>query len=275
MEIRGHTLVGHAAMPDWTGRTLNAANAERHLLRHINQVVRRYAGKIRSWDVVNEAIAPEDRERSGMRRSLWYELLGTDYVELAFRAAAEADPDAVLVYNDARMDYATSEHERCRDAVLRLMERLVSRGVPVHAVGIQAHLDATERRFDGVRLQRFIRQLTEMGLDIYITELDVSEQGLGGGARARDRAIAAVYGHYLDVVLEVPAVKAVLTWGLSDRYTWLRTTLPRTDGEPVRPLPLDSDLRRKLAWQAISDAFERRARSIAGSSSASAPRMAG
>lgn len=269
LAARGHTLVWHGDMPKWVGRTLNAHNAERHLLHHLNTVVGRYAGTVTSWDVVNEAVAPEDREQRGLRRSLWYELLGPRYIDLAFRAVAEADPDATLVYNEARLDYDTQEHERCRIAVLMLLERLVSQGVPVHAVGIQAHLDATERRFNGARLQRFLDQLAGMGLDIYITELDVSERGLTGSVRDRDEAIAAVYAHYLDVVLEVPAVKAVLTWGLSDRYTWLNTTQPRMDGRPLRPLPLDADLRRKMAWQAIADAYERRARRMAGAVTAS------
>ena len=89
-----------------------------------------------------------------------------------------------------------------------------------------------------------------------VTELDVKDASLSADIAMRDRIVAAAYEDYLNVVLDEPAVIAVLTWGLSDRYTWLSEFAPRQDGLPVRPLPLDKNMNRKLAWNAIARAFD-------------------
>jgi endo-1,4-beta-xylanase len=124
--------------------------------------------------------------------------------------------------------------------------------------GIQAHLFSHKfyRQFDPKRLKTFIGEVADLGLKIMITELDVIDSKLPKDINIRDRMVAAVYEDYLSVVLEEPAVIAVMTWGLSDRYTWISKFAPREDDTPVRPLPLDNQLNRKLAWNAIARAFD-------------------
>ncbi|OKH27680.1 endo-1,4-beta-xylanase [Chroogloeocystis siderophila] len=254
MLFRGHTLVWYQALPKWFEDKVNRKNAEKFLTEHINTVVQRYAGKIYSWDVVNEAILPNS-SKQGLRQTPWLRLLGADYIEMAFRTAAAADPQALLIYNDNNLEYDNAKTETKRDRVLKLLERLKSKGVPIHGLGIQSHLGASSRGFNAKRLRNFLKDVASLDLQILITEMDVSETKLLV-ADDRDTIIAGVYHDYLSLALDEPAVNTVITWGLSDRYTWLSHFAPRQDGVPVRPLPLDAELERKLAWNAIASAFD-------------------
>ncbi|MFE1744024.1 endo-1,4-beta-xylanase [Coleofasciculus sp. H7-2] len=256
MLFRGHTLVWHARLPKWFKTTVNRQNAEQIMVNHIKTVAGHYAGKIHSWDVVNEAIFPKHGRVDSLRNTPWLKFIGPDYIEIAFRVAAEADPQALLVYNDYSLEYDTPKDESRRTAVLKLLERLKSRGTPVHALGIQAHLWGGETRFSAKKLKTFLEDVASLGLKIMITELDVIDKKLPKNINVRDRLVAGIYEEYLSVVLEQPAVIAVLTWGLSDRYTWLSDKQPRRDDAPVRPLPLDAQMKRKLAWNAIASAFD-------------------
>jgi endo-1,4-beta-xylanase len=258
MLFRGHTLVWHGALPSWFAEKVDSHNAEQMLRQHISKVVGHYAGKVHSWDVVNEAVLLKDGRSDGLRKSPWLKFLGPDYIDIAFYAAAEADPKALLVYNDYGLDFETRHDETRRAAVLKLLERLKSRGVPIHALGIQAHLDAALRhKFNPKKLRAFLHDVADMGLKILVTELDVTDKQLPKSFFWRDRIVAGVYEDYLSVVLDEPAVIAVMTWGLSDRYTWLSSYQPRQDKAPVRPLPLDAQMNRKLAWNAIARAFDK------------------
>lgn len=250
MLFAGTHLVWHDAMPDWFEETVNNQNAEQLLLDHIKTVAGHYAGKIHSWTVVNEAVKPEDGRSDGLRNTTWLKFLGPDYIEMAFRAAAQADPNALLIYNDTGLEYDKPDDQARRTAVLKLLERLKSRNTPVHALGIQAHV-WKDNRFDPKKLQAFMRDVANLGLKILITEMDVSDPDPNGNTVIRDRIIAGFYEDYLSAVLNEPAVIAVSTWGLSDKYTWLKK-----DDRQIRPLPLDSDMHRKLAWNAIARTFD-------------------
>ena len=213
-----------------------------------------------SWDVVNEAIDLKSGRPDALRRTLWLDALGERYIDRAFHLAHRADPGARLAYNDFGLDHADNESRRKRAAVLALLRALQSREVPIHALGVQAHLTAGAP-FEASGLQDFFGAVAALGLDIYITELDVTDTKLPD--EGRDVAVAALVASYLEAALREPAVKAVLTWRLSDRYTWLNSAhagswRKRADGKPIRGLPLDAELRRKPMWHAIADAFETR-----------------
>lgn len=255
--LRGHTLVWHW-LPQWFEQTVNRQNAERFLTEHITTVAKRYAGQVHSWDVVNEAIHLDDGRADGLRNTPWLQRLGPDYIEIAFRAAAKADPKALLVYNDYGLEYDNRDDEAKRSAVLKLLERLKSKNVPVHAFGMQSHLMGHEARLNPGKLRRFLSDVASLGLKILITELDVVDQNLPKDIVVRDRIVATAYERYLSVALDEPAVIAVITWGLSDRYTWLSRFYPRKDKLPVRSLPLNDKLDRKLAWSAIAQSFKGR-----------------
>ncbi|MGJ5674895.1 MAG: endo-1,4-beta-xylanase [Nostochopsis sp.] len=256
MLFRGHTFVWHGSFPKWFQEKVNSKNAEKFLTEHIATVASHYAGRIHSWDVVNEAIETKHGRTDGLRNTPWLKFLGSQYIELAFRVAAEADPKALLVYNDYNLEYDYSDSNAKKLAVLKLLERLKSKGTPVHALGIQSHLIASQPHFNTKKLRIFLSDVASLGLKILITELDVRDYKLPADITQRDRMVAAACEEYLSVVLDEKAVIAVLSWGLSDRYTWLKNFAPRPDKLPVRPLPLDSNFQRKLTWNAIARAFD-------------------
>jgi endo-1,4-beta-xylanase len=105
MKMRGHNFVWHQQLPDWFSTTVTKKNAKQFLEDHIRTVGGHYKGKIHSWDVVNEAVLPEDGRPDGLRKSPWMELLGPDYIDIAFRAARQADPHALLTYNEYGVEY--------------------------------------------------------------------------------------------------------------------------------------------------------------------------
>ncbi len=258
--FRGTPLVWYKSFPKWFESKVTSQNAEKMLVEHIEKVAGHYAGKIHSWDVVNEAINIEDKNPDGLRNSPWLKFLGPDYIEIAFRAAAQADPQALLVYNDYGLEYDTPAETARRNAVLKLLERLKSKGTPVHILGVQAHLLRRGNEmsdFNPATVKAFLDDVASMGLKIMITEIDVTDEKLPKDVAARDRIVASAYEDYLSVALENPATIGVLTWGLSDRSTWLTKNKPRADGAPVRPLPLDAQLNRKLAWQAIARTLDK------------------
>ncbi|WP_024903644.1 endo-1,4-beta-xylanase [Robbsia andropogonis] len=214
--MRGHAFCWHRALPDWLLHAVTPANAEAVLTMHINTVARHYRGQIVSWDVVNEAIQVEDGLPGGMRHAFWYQMLGERYVDLAFHAAHEADPDAVLCYNDYGLENDGHYGDTKRSAVLAMLQGLRQRGVPVHALGIQSHLRAGEVRGFGAGLSRFILAVRDLGLSVLVTELDVDDSRLTGSMDERDDIVAATYKRYLEVVLATRAVSTVITWGVWD-----------------------------------------------------------
>jgi endo-1,4-beta-xylanase len=149
-----------------------------------------------------------------------------------------------------------------RAAVLRLLEGMRKRGVPVDALGIQAHLGGGDPAIPMVLRQeadwrRFVDEVTAMGYDLVITELDVHENSLPGEVTQRDREVAAYAGTYLDFMLSYRQLSDVLVWGLSDHYSWLSGFRPRPDGLPKRPTPYDREYQPKPLRHAIADAFRR------------------
>ena len=254
--VHGHCLVWHEAMPDWTGAALDRRAAHSLLLEHIRTVVGHYAGRVRSWDVVNEAVERNDKRPDGLRASPWLKALGPDYIDQAFHMAIEADPTARLAIADYGLEYDNVDWMvDKRQTMLEVLHGMRTRDVPVHALAIQGHLDASRLPAFGEGLYRFLGQVANLGYEIYITELDVNDQMLAGTVAERDAVVADHYRAFLKVALLEPAVKMVNTWGLSDRHTSKSTLLPRADGAEVRPLPFDRDLRPKPAAFAIAEAL--------------------
>jgi endo-1,4-beta-xylanase len=255
LSVRGHTLVWHRNIPAWAVEALN--NKEYGVMqRHIRSMVANF-GVVQDWDVVNEAIEPTHGRADNLRESPFLTALGPGYIGEAFRSARAMAPGARLVYNDYGFEYELETHRKRRRALIRLLERLKVTSVPVDAVGLQAHLVTRDLKFDPVAYAAFLKKIADLGLKIIITELDIQDTDLPADIGERDRILADHIARYLDVVLAEPAVTGVLTWGLSDRYTWLNNDpkAKRPDGLPSRPLPLDDKMQRKPIWDAIANAF--------------------
>jgi endo-1,4-beta-xylanase len=268
MKVRGHNFVWHEQLPSWFESYVTPANAERVLVEHIDRVGGRYAERVHSWDVVNEAILVSDGLKNGFRNSPWQKLLpGHDaavpaYIEIAFRTARRVDPKAMLVYNDYGIEGSDAQSEAKRKAVMALLRAMQSRGIPVDALGVQSHLTAGSRDAFGsdyaygAGLRAMIAEARTMGLKVLLTEMDVNDWKLPAGVAARDEAVAKTYGGYLREALADQAVVALLTWGITDKYTWLDYFRKREDKLPQRCLPFDAQMQAKAAFFAERDALD-------------------
>jgi endo-1,4-beta-xylanase len=261
LALRGHNLLWYYRTPHWFF-TLPGRDAQRRaVVDRIKALAGRYRGIIHSWDVVNEPIEPKDGRTDGLRKAVFLDALGPEYLDLAYRTARETDPKARLVVNEYDVELDSPEHETRRTVLLNLLRRMQRSGTPVDTVGIQAHLTAAGGPpFSPARLRRFLADLAGLGLTIQITELDVTDAQAPADIAVRDQLIADTYRRFLDAALDEPAVKMVVTWGLSDRHSWIvrRETNEakwRKDGLPSRPLPFDADLRPTPAFAAMVDAF--------------------
>jgi endo-1,4-beta-xylanase len=259
--LRGHNLLWYHRTPEWFFDLPDRSAQNRAVVDHIRQLAGRYRGRIHSWDVVNEPIEPKDGRPDGLRAAVFLETLGPEYLDLAYHTARDADPNARLVVNEYDVELDAPEQEARRIALLHLLEEMRRSGTPVDAVGIQAHLTAAGGPpFSAPLLRRFLADIASLGLTIQITELDVTDENAPADVMVRDALVADTYRRFLDVALEEPAVKMVVTWGLSDRHSWIvrRETYQakwRTDDTASRPLPFDADLGPKPAFDAIAGAF--------------------
>lgn len=260
--VRGHTLAWHNSVPDWLAAAPSTLDVRKLFVEHIQTVMGRYRGRVHSWDVVNEAILPKDAMPGGLRKSFWYEHVGADYIDLAYHTARNADPKAKLTYNDYGVEYDNAEDEERRRAILELLRGMQARGVPLDAVGIQSHIKAASPSTIGKGLADYIAAIQAMELEVYLTELDVNEDDIASNEIAeRDRVVAQTYRNFLDIALNNAAVKLVLTWGISDRSTWLNDGTTHHRKQPNRPqrsLPFDAEYRPTPAFFAMRESFDRR-----------------
>src|SRR5258705_5853101 len=261
MKVRGHNFVWHEALPGWFAATVNKDNSQKFLVDHIHTVGGRYKGKMHSWDVVNEAIWIPDGRPDGLRSSSpWFQMLGPGYIDIAFRTARETDPTALLTYNDYSIEYDSGDEGKKRAAVLALLRRMKADKVPLDALGIQSHIKAVSKDGFSKRVRELLVGAKALGLQVFVTELDVNDDAVATPDMAeRDRIVADVYRNYLSATLEGTEVKAVLTWGASDKNTWLNNGKKFRKQHPERlqrPLPFDPDYAPAPAFFAMRDSFD-------------------
>ncbi|MDS0295641.1 endo-1,4-beta-xylanase [Halogeometricum luteum] len=237
MYVRGHTLVWHRMYPDWLRPwSRSEASARRTLRTHVQTVAGRYRGRVDAWDVVNEAVADD----GGLRETQWLASLGPEYLDRAFEWADDVS-DADLFYNDYGADGLSAKS----DAVYDLVSEMVARDVPIDGVGLQLHVfDETVPPAD---VAANVERLTELGLTVHVTELDV---GIGEAVVDADEQA----DYYRDVVSAAvdAGAEAVVTWGVDDGQSWLPA---RGWGEA--PLLFDERFRRKPAYHGVADALSK------------------
>jgi len=259
LRLTGGHLLWHQTDPDWL-KTLDRDAMEKAVHERIADLGQRYGAQCYSWNVVNEALEPGEGRTDGLKPTLYVKTMGPDFFDLAFRAAKAAAPNVLRVYNDYGMEMDNSYSAAKRAALLRLLDRWQAKGTPIDAVGLQSHLTINANTFDPQKFRAFLKEIASRGLKILVSELDVLDFTTPADTATRDRAVADFYARYLDVVLAEPAVKAVVTWGLSDRYSWLNNAYfaswaQRKDKLPARPLPYDDQLQPKPALAALREAF--------------------
>jgi endo-1,4-beta-xylanase len=255
MQFRGHPLVWHKRNPDWLEAAARGTRDETLISNYIEKIAGHFRGQMHSWDVVNEAIAPEDGRADKLRKSFWLESFGPHYIDIAYHAARAADPGAMLVYNDWGCELGAPANDRFRAATLDFLEQALGRGVPIDALGLQGHMRAFGSPVDQRKLRSFLDRVKAMGLRIIVTEHDVDDSGGASDVTTRDRAVADASRRFLDVMVESGTV-AILTWGLTDRFLQSPDWGARLGGYEPRMLPLDADLRPTPMWHAMIAAFE-------------------
>ena len=267
MFIVGHTLVWHSQTPRWVfqnaqGQPLTRDELLARMKEHITTVVGRYKGRVKGWDVVNEAL----NEDGTLRQSPWFRIIGPDYIEKAFQFAREADPAAELYYNDYNLDYPAK-----RDGAVRLIQSLKERGIRIDGVGSQAHHKLTTPTV--AQIDSSLRMLAATGVKVHITELDVDMlpqatrnatadvSVRAGPAPALDpyktglpdslqQALAKRYEDVFRVYLQHrDVVDRITFWGVADHDSWL-------NGWPVRgrtnyPLLFDRQNQPKPAYDRV------------------------
>jgi endo-1,4-beta-xylanase len=271
MRIRGHNLCWHEQTPAWLfkdarGNEVSKDTLLRRLKDHITAVVSRYKGKIYAWDVVNEAVA--DDSTQFLRNSEWYRICGSDFIAKAFEYAHAADPDAQLFYND----YNTERPEK-RERVYRLLKQLKDAGVPITGVGLQGHWSIYEP--SAKDLQTAIHRFSSLGLNVQITELDVSIYPWEKNRRARrpddrdqltpelEQSQTQQYSRIFSIfranaahapagaTVIHPAITGVTFWNVSDKHTWL-DDYP-VPGRKNYPLLFDVNNQPKEAFYRVID----------------------
>ncbi|HEU4581760.1 MAG TPA: endo-1,4-beta-xylanase [Polyangiaceae bacterium] len=274
MKVRGHNLVWHRQTPDWVFSDGAGGSASRELLlarlqKHIERVVEHFRGRLYAWDVVNEAIMDDGKYRTADeqepdQRSKWYGILGTSYIAAAFRAAHAADPGAKLFYNDYR-NYIPVK----RQAIYEMLKQLLADGVPIHGVGLQAHLSvepSTSADNHGfyqtiAEEQKTIELFSSLGLEVQITELDMSlytpgvkyepsqfytEATFSPELEAKQ---AERYGQFFELFRQYPGkITGVTFWGIADDATWLSQF---SSGRQDFPLLFDVHHQPKQAFQRV------------------------
>lgn len=239
MKLRGHTLVWHSQMPSWMGggedgMDNNNGYTREQLLKimenHITGVVSHFRGKVYEWDVVNEALNPWNGTSDRMRRSIWYNVIGPEYIDSAFVYAHRADPDARLVINDYGVEF---DGETKAMDLYNLAVRLKKDGIPITGVGFQAHTSLGELSSKKSKLRTLIRRYQQKGLDVSITELDVAVPYAQFDTEQAFRTQAADYEAVLDVALVSPNVHTLVIWGMSDAFSWIDRNSKYTKGQPV------------------------------------------
>ncbi|MEO7741755.1 MAG: endo-1,4-beta-xylanase [Usitatibacter sp.] len=246
MRVRGHTLLWHEETPEWFWRGADGRPASREVVlarlrAHIVAVMSRYRGRVYAWDVVNEAVHPLGP--GCLRDTRWLRVVGPDYIEHAFRFAHEADPGARLFLND----FETTEPAK-RRCLLELVRDLRARGVPIHGVGHQLHIDLERPTVGDV--DETLGLFAALGVENQVTELDMSVAASALPPAERLESQATRYAALFEVFARRPDVTAVSFWGISDAHTWLNAK--RTPGNLDQPLLFDAQQAPKSAYFAIT-----------------------
>jgi len=237
MKVRGHNLVWDQQLSSWvTSGSWTPDEAKTLLVDHVTKVVSHYRGRVLEWDVVNEAFADNGSPRPGF----WFEHLGKDYVELAFRTAHDADSSVALFYNDYNIEGINSKS----DALYSLVRGFQARGVPISGIGLESHF-----QLGGIpsTLGANIARFAALGLKVHITELDVRMPLPTTAEQLQTQA-----QNYRDVVstcLQYPACDVIVMWGFTDKESWIPSAFPGWGAALI----LDAGFQHKPAYTALHD----------------------
>ena len=266
MHILGHVLVWHSQVPkgvflDKDGNQVTKEVLTQRMDTHITTVMERYKGKIHAWDVVNESITPED----GYRKSKWLEIMGPEFMEYAFNRAHEIDPACHLLYNDYGMD-----NPKRRDFVVELVKKYKKKGIPIHGIGMQGHLNLGSP--DLTEWEKSIEAFAAEGMRVHITELDLDvlpynwertadvstnveyRESLNPYVDGLPKDVEDKFTKQYEAIFKLllkhrDKVDRVTFWGTSDDYSWKNNFPVR--GRTNYPMLFDREHKRKDAYYSV------------------------
>ncbi|KAI1881565.1 hypothetical protein JX265_000391 [Neoarthrinium moseri] len=249
--VRCHTLVWHSQLPSWVSSGSWTKDQLTSIIQtHIANEVGHYKGQCYSWDVVNEAI-----DDSGVyRTSVFYNVLGTDFIPIAFKAAAAADPAAKLYYNDYNIEYSGAKHTRA----LEVVDIVQKAGARIDGVGLQAHfiVGSVASQSD---LTNVLQSYIDAGVsEVSYTELDIRFSSLPASASGLQQQ-ATDYSTVTKACLAVAECIGITIWDFTDKYSWIPSTFP---GQGAALL-YDENFSKKPAWTAVSSVLAAAATGVA------------
>lgn len=241
--IHGHTLVWHNQVPKWMQAFTGDAKAWEDMLKnHIQTVVKHYKGQVAGWDVVNESFLDD----GSLRPTIWSKNI-PDYIAKSFQWAHEADPEALLFYND----YGQDGNPKKMQAILDMVRELQARHIPIHGLGLQMHINILAKNED---IRQVIEQSTATGLAIHFSELDVAVNPKNDSTFVYDDAAKAAQLEKLQLVFQayraIPKNQqyGITFWNVGDRDSWLRGYFKRPK---EYPLLFDDDYNRKTIYTSL------------------------
>ena len=246
MKIRGHTLVWHNQNPNWlakgswTRQTLLAA-----MKAHINGVLSHFKGKIIEWDVVNEAF--DDNGAGALRSTFWQNIIGSDYIDSAFTYAHQADPAALLFYND----YSTCTINAKSTAIYNMIRTMLANGVPIQGIGFQSHQqisDSTAGLYANMKAN--FDRFASLGLSLSITELDVRMPLPSDQTKLNTQA--GMYRMFMQLALVTPSCHTFMMWGFTDSHSWITRQYPGQGAAVI----FDENYQPKPAYTALLDVLK-------------------
>jgi len=241
MKVKGHCLVWHAALPKWVNAQMTPEELRGAVRKHILGEVGHYKGKVYAWDVVNEAV--DDKE--GLRKSLFLDKLGEGYIAEVFRLAHEADPKALLIYNE----YGAEGLGGKSDRVYELVKKLKADGVPIGGVGLQMHISAKGYP-KPADIAANVQRLAALGLKVNISEMDVRIREVKGELSERLELQRKVYNDVIAACIQEKGFIGVTFWGFTDKYSWVDHYFGADD-----PLLFDENYKLKPAYEGVMDAL--------------------
>jgi endo-1,4-beta-xylanase len=256
MRAHGHTLLWHAYNPAWLNNYKGDSAAFEGLMKnHIKEVAGHFKGKLAGWDVVNEAFTDGGALRRGLSTdgSIWATKLGDDYIARAFQYAAEADPNALLFYNDYGQEYSKSK----LNSILAMVKDLQKRKIPIHGIGLQFHISI---KADIAGIENALKEVAATGLKIHISELDVNFSNFQKDAtitfsEANSQAQKKMYKQVMlsyRKLVPVAQQYGITCWNVGDADSWLRSAIQSNEW----PLPFDDYYQRKPAYFGIIEGLK-------------------
>lgn len=259
MFIHGHTLIWHSQLPQWFSEIKDSAEMNKALENHITTIIKKYKGQIDSWDVVNEAV----NDDGTLRKSVFLNTLGEDFIAKSFQLAATADPKVDLYYNDYSM-----ENPAKRAGVIRMVKKIQEKGIKIDGIGMQSHWQLNSPTIE--EIENSILEYSKLGVKIAITELDVSVlpspwelQGADINQRFENNEKMNPYPKTLPDSIQIKLaqryaeifklflkhkdkISRVTFWGVNDTQSWLNDWPIK--GRTNYPLLFDTNLQPKKAY---------------------------